>query len=61
MEAIHELSSVAPLSEFDLWGVPPTQITVERDTEMEYRPLSTVDLNSPITFMLTTPVGEYLK
>ena len=42
-------------------GVPPTQITVEKDTEIKYRPLSAVDMNSPIIFMLTTSTDEYLK
>jgi len=61
MESIHELSSVAPLGEFDLWGVPPTQITVEKDSQIEFRPLSVIDTSSPITFLLNSPIDEYLK
>ena len=61
MESIHELSSVAPLAEFDLWGVPPTQLTVEKDVEVEVRPLSVVDMKSPINFVFTTAADEYIK
>ncbi|MDI9312530.1 MAG: hypothetical protein QM535_20130 [Limnohabitans sp.] len=61
MEAIHKLSSITPLPEFDLWGVPPTQLTVEKILDAEYRPLAAVDSSSPITFQFTTPNDEYLK
>ncbi|MDI9312034.1 MAG: hypothetical protein QM535_17605 [Limnohabitans sp.] len=61
MEPIHKLSSITPLTEFDLWGVPPTQLTVEKILEAEYRPVATVDSSSPITFQFTTAIDEYLK
>ncbi|MDI9312984.1 MAG: hypothetical protein QM535_22425 [Limnohabitans sp.] len=61
MEPIHELSAIAPLSEYDLWGVPPTQLTVEKDFEVEYRPISTVDNQSPITFLFSSNTDEYIK
>ncbi|MDI9313019.1 MAG: hypothetical protein QM535_22605, partial [Limnohabitans sp.] len=61
MEPIHELSAIAPLSDYDLWGVPPTQLTVEKDVEIEYRPISTVDHKSPITFLFSSAIDEYIK
>lgn len=61
MDAIHQLSSVTPLPEFDLWGVPPTQLTVEKTFSVDYRPLTTVDSHSPILFSFTSALDEYVK
>lgn len=61
--AIHPNSSIAPLKEFDLFVVPPTQTTVEKDIITEHRPLSTVDLtpNSLLQFEVLTAEDEYLR
>jgi hypothetical protein len=42
MNAIHELISLVALTEFDLFGVPPTQLTVEKDIQTEHRPIATL-------------------
>jgi hypothetical protein len=46
MNAIHELSSLVALPEFDLFGVPPAQLTVEKDSQTEHRPISTLSSSS---------------
>jgi len=62
MSTIHELSSVVTLSEYDLFGVPPTQLTVERDIQTEHRPISTItDALSPIQFEINTGIDEYIQ
>ncbi|KAI1298589.1 hypothetical protein HDE_04130 [Halotydeus destructor] len=60
MSAIHEMSSVATLSEFDLFGVPPTQISVSTTRETEHRPLSVLNSRSPIEFHLNPSLNEYI-
>lgn len=62
MHPIHELSSLVALSEFDLFGVPPTQLTVERDIQTEHRPISTLNnSSSPIEFEIHTGIDEYIQ
>ncbi len=41
MSTLHEMSNVTPHPDFDLFGVPPTQLTIERDIQSEHRPIST--------------------
>jgi hypothetical protein len=62
MHPIHELSSLVALSEFDLFGVPPTQLTVERDIQTEHRPISILNNSSPpIEFEIHTGIDEYIQ
>ena len=61
MDTIHSMSSIAPLPEFDLWGVPPTQITVERVLDSEYRPVTNVDASSPLVFHFSSAADKYIK
>ena len=61
MALIHELSTQTPLAEFELFAVPPTQTTVERDIITEHRPLSTVTANQPIEFAITSSPDEYIN
>ena len=61
MSALHELSSVTPLPEFDIFGIPPTQLTVERDLVTEHRPISILNANSLIQFVIPTAVDEYIQ
>ncbi|MDI9311993.1 MAG: hypothetical protein QM535_17400 [Limnohabitans sp.] len=61
MQSIHSLSSIVPLPEFDLWGVPPTQITVDRTYDVDYRPLTLTDQSSPILFGFSNAIDEYVK
>ena len=60
MDAIHSMSAIAPLFEFDLWGIPPTQLTVERVVDVEYRPVTAVDASSPILFSFSSALDEYV-
>ena len=62
MSTIHELSSVLALPEFDIFGVPPTQLTVEADLQTEHRPISTITNSmSPIEFEIHTGFDEYIN
>ena len=61
MSALHEISSVTPLPEFDIFTVPPTQLTVDRDLVTEHRPISILNANSVIQFVIPTAVDEYLQ
>jgi hypothetical protein len=60
MEFAHQLSSITPLSEYDIFGVPPTQTTVELDKCFEYRPISTLSSKAFIEFNLTSAIDEYI-
>jgi hypothetical protein len=62
MNAFHELSSLVALPEFDLFGVPPTQLTVEKDIQTDHRPISTLSSSSsPIQFEIHTGIDEYIQ
>lgn len=60
-QVIHPLSSIATLPQFDLWSVPPTQVSVARDLEPEYRPLAVITDGQPIEFSITSAVDEYIN
>ncbi len=59
MSSIHPLSSIAPLSQFDLFGVPPTQGSVVKTIKTEHRPL-TAENNNYIEFVFPTGYDEYI-
>ena len=61
MAAIHKLSSVKPLHEFDIFSVPPTQTTIEDDLMTEHRPISTLDSKSFIEFNISSGLDEYIR
>jgi hypothetical protein len=61
MSTIHEMSNVTPHPDFDLFSVPPTQLTIERDIQSEHRPISTLDSSSVIQFVITTTPDEYIQ
>src|SRR6266571_1158697 len=62
MSIIHELSSLVALPELDLFGVPPTQLMIEKDIQTEHRPISTINSNvSPIIFEIHTGIDEYVQ
>lgn len=61
METIHELSGITPLTELDLFAVPPTQTSIERDVYTEHRPISILNSESAITFVIPTPLDEYMQ
>lgn len=58
---LHHLSHDTPLSPLDLWVVPPTQTSVERDLELELRPLTSIKSNSQVEFELQLAENEYLN
>lgn len=60
MAAIHELSNVATLDQLNLWGVPPTQVSVERDIVADYRPVAVLKSDQPITFVVGSAIDEYI-
>ncbi|KAI1278139.1 hypothetical protein HDE_14408 [Halotydeus destructor] len=60
MSAIHEKSSIAALPEFDIFAVPPTQITVLGTKQQEFRPLSVLRPSAPIEFSIQTSPNEYI-
>jgi len=58
----HELSSLVALPEYDLWGTPSVQLTVEKDEPQEYRPISSLTNNtSPIQFEIRTGLNQYIQ
>ncbi len=62
MSTIHNLSSIMALPEFDIFGVPPTQLTVEADLQTEHRPISTITSSlAPIEFEIHTGLDEYIN
>lgn len=61
MSTIHKLSNIAPHPDFDIFSVPPTQLTIERDVQSEHRPISVLDSTSVIQFVINTPVDEYIQ
>ena len=58
---IHPLSGIAPLPQFELWSVSPTQLSIEKDIESEVRPLSVLSATQPIEFNITSAVDEYIN
>lgn len=57
---IHELSSVAPLPRYNLWAVPPTQVSVKKNDEVEVRPIAPVTATAPWEFVVTTAPNQYV-
>src|SRR5439155_20788281 len=60
-DVIHPLSGTAPLPQFELWSVPPTQVSVLKDIVSEVRPLSTLSANQPIEFIVQSAIDEYIN
>ncbi|RWR99175.1 uncharacterized protein B4U79_07743 [Dinothrombium tinctorium] len=61
MAAIHELSMITPLSELELFAVPPTQTSIEKDLCTEHRPIATIDSRSSIEFFIHSAADEYIN
>ena len=61
MSKIHDLSHVAPLAEFDIFSVPSTQYSIERDLVTEHTPVNTLSMGSCIDFRFVTNEDEYVK
>ena len=60
MNKIHELSSICTLADYDLFSVPPTQLTVEKNIVTEHRPISTLSPDSIIEFTVNSAIDEYI-
>lgn len=58
---IHPASVFTDLPSFNHWFVPPTQRTVIRTTETEYRPVSTLAAGSKIEFNIATAPNEFIN
>ena len=61
MSSLHKLSSVTTLEEFDIFGVPPTQGTIEQDILTEHRPRSSLDSKAFIEFNVPSGYDEYIR
>ena len=61
MSTLHPLSHGTPLSEFDIFSVPPTQLSVKYDIETEHRPLQPITPDRLVQFEFTTAPNEYVK
>lgn len=55
------MSSVTALGEFDIFGVPPTQTTIEQDILSEHRPVAPINSKSSLEFNIVTGIDEYLR
>ena len=60
MNKIHNLSQITTLADFDIFSVPPTQLTIEKNIVTEHRPLSTLTETSTIEFSLGSAIDEYI-
>ena len=62
MALIHKLSHATALPEFDLFSVPPTQLSVTEDIETEQRTINVVKPDSrEFAFEFTTAPDEYVN
>lgn len=61
MTTIHQLSHATPLSEFDIFSVPPTQLSVSYDLETEQRPCVPMTNDRIVQFDFITAPNEYIR
>lgn len=61
MTTLHPLSHGTPLSDFDIFSVPPTQLSVEQDIETEHKPLQPMTVDRLVQFEFTTAPNEYVR
>lgn len=61
MSTLHPLSHGTPLSEFDIFSVPPTQLSVTTDIETEHRPIQPISVDRLAQFEFSTAPREYVK
>jgi hypothetical protein len=62
MHKIHELSGVTTLPEFDIFTVPPTQLTIDKNIVTEHRPIAPISDNNTkdIEIYVNSGVDEYI-
>lgn len=61
MATLHKLSHGTPLSEFDIFSVPPTQLSVNNDVETEQRPTQPMTNDRLVQFEFMTAPNEYVR
>lgn len=62
MSVIHKLSHATALPEFDLFSVPPTQLSVLEDIETEQRPINIIKPDTKeFVFEFSTAPDEYVN
>lgn len=62
MNKIHPLSKITTLADFDIFTVPPTQLSIEKNLVSEYRPLTAITNNSSIIeFNIESGLDEYIQ
>ncbi len=57
---IDQSSCECLVSELDIFGVPPTQTSIERQNYKVFFPVNAVTGNAPLEFQFTSPEDEYL-
>lgn len=55
------MSHGTPLAEFDIFSVPPTQLSVVQDVETEHRPIQPISTDRLVQFEFSTAPNEYVK
>jgi hypothetical protein len=55
------MSSITPLPELDLFGVPPTQLSILQDLVTEHRVIGNLEAGKSINFEINTAKNEYVK
>jgi len=60
MAFAHDMSCECTKSELDLFGVSPTQTSMEHGSWVEYHPLTTVSDGSPIEFDVSGTGDDYV-
>lgn len=60
MSLISEKSSITTLTQYDLFGLPPVQTTVDSCIQTEHRPISVLNSGGHIDFVVPTALNEYI-
>ena len=60
MAFVHQQSCECLKSELDLFTVPPTQTSIESGTYVEYNPISTINDDTPIEFVVSGGGQDYI-
>jgi hypothetical protein len=60
MSIVSESSPVTTLAEYDLFGLPPVQTTVDGTVLTEHRPISILNAGGHIEFIVPSGINEYI-
>jgi len=60
MALMKESTSIVTLPEYDLFGLPPVQTTVESTVQTEHRPISVLNSGGHINFVIPTSANEFI-